>query len=309
MTTDAGTPIVGFVAPSGFVRDSEDLDAAARSFVQRGWRVEAGDSCFAREQRFAGPDELRGSELQRFCSDPRIDLVLAARGGYGLSRLLDRIDFAAIRRRNPIICGYSDFTAFSLAYLARASGVSLQGPSAVAFGAAQPEPFTVEQFFAVISSPSHALAFDTPAHAADAALEVSGTLWGGNLALVCALLGTRYFPQVDGGILFVEDVNEPAYSVERMLLHLFHAGVLQRQRALLLGEFNPMPPQPTDNGFDLESILAALRARLDIPIVTGLPFGHVARKATLPVGAPAQLVVRGGRAQLSFSGHPHLAAD
>ena len=99
-------------------------------FSARGWQVEAGDSMFARDQRFAGPDELRLADLMRFATDPSIDVVLAGRGGYGLSRLLDRIDFAAIKARAPIIAGYSDFTAFSLAYLARAGGVSLSGPSA-----------------------------------------------------------------------------------------------------------------------------------------------------------------------------------
>ena len=133
---------LGLVAPSGFMPDPAVVDRAASCFSSRGWRVEAGDSVFAREQRFAGSDELRLGDLMRFATDPAIDVVLSARGGYGLSRLLDRIDYAAIKARAPIIAGYSDFTAFSLAYLALARGVSFSGPSAGDFGATEPDPFT-----------------------------------------------------------------------------------------------------------------------------------------------------------------------
>src|SRR5512137_311619 len=176
---------LGLVAPSGFLPDPAVIDRAAGFFSRQGWRVIAGESVFAREQRFAGPDALRLAELQRFATDPSIDVVLSARGGYGLSRLLDRIDYAAIRARKPVMAGYSDFTAFNLAFLAR-GGVSFAGPSAGDFGAAQPDPFTVEHFFGVLGAPRYAvdLALDGPARSTE------GRLWGGNLAMLVALLGT-----------------------------------------------------------------------------------------------------------------------
>ncbi|MFN7570757.1 MAG: LD-carboxypeptidase [Betaproteobacteria bacterium] len=289
---------VGIVAPSAAVPDTAVIDRAAQRFAARGWQAQAGDSCFTRHERFAGSDQLRLAELQSFATDPRLDLVLAARGGFGLTRLLDRLDYAAIARRAPLACGYSDFTAFNLAYLARAGGVSLQGPSATELGAAQPDAFTVEQFFAVLDSPRHSLRF-----AADGpALTVAGKLWGGNLAMLCALVGTPYFPRVRGGILFVEDVNEPAYRIERMLLQLAQAGVLARQRAILLGDFVSIPAMATDYEYTLDSALAHLRTRLAVPIVRGLPFGHAPRKATLPVGARATLRVAGTEAELVFAG-------
>src|SRR5512137_1628032 len=128
---------LGIVAPSGYLPDPGVIDRAAGFFAKQGWRVVAGESVFAREQRFAGPDALRLAELQRFATDPSIDIVVAARGGYGLSRLLDRIDYSAIRARKAALVGYSDFTAFNLAFLAR-GGVSFAGPSAGDFGAEQP---------------------------------------------------------------------------------------------------------------------------------------------------------------------------
>jgi len=275
-------------------------DRAAHFFAQRGWQVQAGESCFARETRFAGPDELRLHDLQRFATDRRIDVVLSARGGYGLSRLLDRFDYEAIARAGRIIVGLSDFTAFNLAYLARAGGISFQGPSAGDFAAAEPDPFTVEQFFATLTRGEHSVEFGGEGPDCD----VTGTLWGGNLALVAALVGTPYLPRVRNGILFLEDVNEPAYRIERMFYQLLHAGVLARCRAIVLGDFSPVPAQATDNGFGLASAIAQLRGRLDMPVLTGLPFGHVPRKLTLPIGARARLRASAGRIDLTFSGHP-----
>jgi muramoyltetrapeptide carboxypeptidase len=287
---------VGFVAPSGFVPDAAALERAAALFTARGWRVQAGETCFERHQRFAGTDELRAAEMQRFCTDRSLDLVLAARGGYGLTRILDRLDFAAIRKADRLICGYSDFTAFNLAYLARAGGVSLHGPSAVDLGAESPDPLTVDTFFEVLEGGD----YETGLDADGPDCELRGTLWGGNLALVGALLGTPYFPRVRGGILFIEDVNEPAYKIERMLLQLEQAGVLAKQRAILLGQFDPVTPMANDNGFSIDTVVDGLRQRLTVPVVTGLPFGHLPKKLTLPVGLTVRLHVRAAHAALAW---------
>jgi muramoyltetrapeptide carboxypeptidase len=294
---------LGLVAPSGYLPDPAVIDRAAGLFSRHGWRVIAGESVFAREQRFAGPDALRLAELQRFATDPSIDLVLSARGGYGLSRLLDRIDYAAIRARKARLAGYSDFTAFNLAYLAH-GGVSFAAPSAVDFGAERPDPFTVEHFFGILQSRSYAVdvPLDGPART------VEGRLWGGNLAMLVSLLGTPFMPRVRDGILFVEDVNEPAYKLERMFLQLAHAGVLQRQAAVVLGDFEPVIRMPNDNGYGLLDVVERLRKVSGVPVYSGLPFGHVPRKLTLPVGGRARLVVRrGGRATLELSRYPFLA--
>ena len=303
MATKARALTLALVAPSGALPQGM-VDRAAQFFAARGWQVQAGESCFARETRFAGPDELRLHDLQRFARDRRIDVVLSARGGYGLSRLLDRIDFEAIHKAGRVIVGISDFTAFSLAYLARAGGISFQGPSAGDFAATDPDPFTVEQFFAALSNREHDVEFAGEGPDCD----LKGVLWGGNLALVTALVGTPYLPRVRGGILFLEDVNEPAYRIERMLYQLLHAGVFARCRAVVLGDFSPVPVQATDNGYSLAAAITHLRNCIDVPLLAGLPFGHVPRKLTLPVGARARLRARSGRIELAFSGHPTLRA-
>jgi muramoyltetrapeptide carboxypeptidase len=293
---------VGFFAPSGYLPDPTVMDRAADFFAARGWRVSAGESVFAREQRFAGSDELRAGELQRFATDRSLDVAIAARGGYGLTRILGEFDYQAIAAAGVPLVGYSDFTAFNLALLAQAGGISFQGPAASDFFLDEAAPdarrdlanarFNQEHFFAAISSAEHTTQFAGDAQAArHDGLDLRGRLWGGNLAMVCSLLGTPYFPQVRGGILFLEDVNEPAYRIERLLLQLLQAGVLARQKAIVLGEFCAVPVLPTDNGYDLAAVWEALRSRCPVPIIGGLPLGHGSRRATLAVGAAARITV------------------
>jgi muramoyltetrapeptide carboxypeptidase len=293
---------VGLVAPSGYLPDPAVADRAASFFSERGWQVCAGETVSARELRFAGSDELRCAELQRFATDPSLDVVVSARGGYGISRLLDRLDFAAIRKAGRILVGYSDFTAFGLALLARTGGISFQGPSAADFGSRGDSEFTIRSFFEAIEKPRVSIEFA----AEGPSCEAQGPLWGGNLSMLCAVVGTPYLPAVQGGILFLEDVNEAAYRVERMLVQLLHAGILQRQQAIVLGDFSPTPSLPNDNGFDLSVVVRYLRSVLTTPVVTGLPFGHGPRRVTLPIGAPGRLDVHAGEASLQFHGHPVL---
>jgi muramoyltetrapeptide carboxypeptidase len=135
-------------------------------------------------------------------------------------------------------------------------------------------------------------------------LHARGTLWGGNLTMVCSMLGTRHFPQVQGGILFVEDVSEHPYRIERCLLQLHQAGVLARQRAVLIGAVSGWKASPLDRGYTLKSAVAHLRSVTRMPVITGLPFGHVPTKVTLPLGVRVELAVQGREVLVGWSaGH------
>ena len=139
-------------------------------------------------------------------------------------------------------------------------------------------------------------------------LELEGPVWGGNLAVLCSLVGTPYFPRIDGGILFVEDVGEPPFRIERLLYQLQLSGVLGRQRALLLGDFSQCRPSGYDNGYGLADSFEQIRRAAGIPVLGGLPMGHEPDKFTLPFAAPARLRVAGGTAHLEFHDYPHLPA-
>lgn len=292
---------IGFYAPSGFALDPVAVDRAATRLAAMGARVTVDPTCRTREQRFAASDDERLAAVLRMAADPQVDLAIALRGGYGWTRLLPRIDFSALAAAGKQWLGYSDFTAFQLAALARAGMVTYAGPVVSDFGAAEPSAFTFDHCFGLLDGSCRevACALDGPN------VTCSGKLWGGNLAMVVHLVGTPHFPRIDGGILFLEDVGEVPYRVERMLYQLHHAGVLARQRAILLGHFTEYVLSANDGGYDMDTVVAQLRAVCATPILTGLPFGHVRDKLTLPVGGRCELAVRDGAATLRFFPHGH----
>jgi muramoyltetrapeptide carboxypeptidase len=288
------------VAPAGFATRPDAVDRAAALLAARGHRVRIDPTARSRWQRFAAPDDERLAAIARVAADAETDVAVMVRGGYGFTRLLDRIDFATLAAARKRWLGHSAFTAFQLAALARAGIVTYAGPMAsYDFGAASPSAFTLAHCFGVLENDG----WEARVALAGPSLRARGTLWGGNLAMVTHLVGTPYLPHVDGGILFLEDVAEHPYRIERMLYQLLHAGILARQRAVLLGAFTEYELNANDAGYDLAAAIAQLRARSPAPIFTGLPFGHVPDKLTLPVGGRCELDVRDEGARLLVSAY------
>jgi muramoyltetrapeptide carboxypeptidase len=301
---------IELIAPSGYPPDLARVDRGVERLQAAGHMVRGTERLQRKFQRFGGTDAERLADINALgdANHELADIVLAVRGGYGLTRLLAGIDYEGIVRRlceKPVILvGHSDFTALQLALMAKAGLVTFSGPMLNAdFGAEPLSGFTWENFWRMIESPEFGFAWKTES-ARDFA--VSGTLWGGNLTLLCSLLGTPYFPAVSGGILCVEDVNEPPFRVERLLYQLHLSGVLARQRALVLGDFSACQTTVYDNGYALPSVVEQLRAVSGIPVISGLPYGHCADKLTLPLGAKAELRVAGGMAYLKLSNYSHL---
>jgi muramoyltetrapeptide carboxypeptidase len=229
-------------------------------------------------------------------------VAMASRGGYGLTRLLDAINWRLLARsveRGTRWVGHSDLTTLQLALLAHRGAPCWAGPMALEdFGrsdeAGGVDEVTRDCFREAMSGELEAVGFRT--EPGFDGLAVKGLLWGGNLTMLVSLLGTRHMPseaQVKGGVLFLEDVNEHPYRVERHLLHLLQAGVLARQKAVVLGAFSHFKPSPLDRGYGIKAAVEHLRQACKVPILTGLPFGHVHPKVTLPVARPVQLLVQG----------------
>lgn len=294
---------IGICAPSGKVDESQ-LAHAVAYLEDLGHTVVMPDETLHAWRYFAGTDDERLAGFHAVLDNPAVDMVIAARGGYGLSRLLHRIDWNKVAASGKIFCGFSDFTAFNLAALANANLVTFHGPLlAVDFGRPDLDSFAQQHFWMALSRPSHRIDDIACDHGYDPR-RIDGTLWGGNLSLLAHLVGTPYWPSVDGGILYVEEIAEEPYAVERMFLQLYHAGVLGRQRALVLGDFGDCKPlNPVRYPYSMEEVVESLRLMLPIPVLTNLPFGHVPRKVTLPFGAPGTLSIREGRYSLRFSGH------
>lgn len=296
---------IRLIAPSGYPHNVYAMHRGIARLEKAGHRVSGLDVLERRELRFAGSDAERACDLNALAAGPLPDVVLAIRGGYGAHPLLPLLDYDGLRRLAgaPIaLIGHSDFTALQCALLARSGVATLGGPMlGPDVGAAELDPLTWDHLWRVLGADHAEAAWDAP-DAPD--LAVQGTIWGGNLAMLTSLVGSPYFPDIDGGILFIEDIAEPPFRVERMLYHLIHAGVLKRQKALVLGDFTSYRVAEYDNGYDLPVTFARIAAAAGIPLVRGLPFGHAAAKFTLPFGVPGRLDVAAGRARLAFAGHP-----
>ena len=296
-------------SPAGVVARAASLRRAVRRLRAAGFEASLDESALERHQRFAGADDTRLAALHRI-ADAAPSIALASRGGYGLTRLLDRIDWPRIARsvgRGTRWVGHSDLTSLQLALLAHARAPSWAGPmAAYDFGRSAEEggvdEVTQGCFAEAMSGELEAVGFRT--EAGFDGLGVSGMLWGGNLSMVCALLGTPHWPRVKGGILFVEDVNEHPYRIERCLLQLVQSGVVGAQKALVLGAFTEYRKSPLDRGYTLRSAVATVRAATRTPVLTGLPFGHVPTKVCLPVGTRVDLAVERREAFIGWR-HSH----
>ncbi len=296
------------IAPSGYCINQQAALRGVQRLTDAGHQVENDEVIRRRYQRFAGTDAERLVDVNSLASLTSPDtIVMPVRGGYGASRLLDRIDWQALasrQQRNPLlICGHSDFTAIQAGLLAQANVITFSGPMLAAnFGAETLNTFTEQHFWLALRKAQFTVEWQGDGPQCD----VQGTLWGGNLAMLISLIGTPWMPTIDKGILVLEDVNEHPFRVERMLLQLEYAGILNRQSAIVLGSFSGAAPNEYDAGYSLESVYAFLRSRLSVPLITGLDFGHEQRTVTLPIGANATLKNTRQGTQLTLSGHPTL---
>lgn len=324
-------------SPSGAVRDKAAFRRGIKRLQALGHEVEVDPAALASHQRFAGDDATRLAAIERAAASGA-DVALISRGGYGLTRILGELPYKAVAKaidRGTQFVGLSDFTAFQLAVLARTGRTTWAGPSLCeGFGGTDqadaadghghdggPDEIMQACFDDMIQGQGEGTGWRQRREPIPAATKIGafharhmgdeaefsikdGVLWGGNLAVLCSLVGTPYMPQIKRGILFLEDVAEHPYRIERMLTQLLHAGVLAAQKTIVLGQFTEYKLVPHDKGYKLQSVVDWLRSQIKVPVLTNLPFGHVPTKVLLPVGAPVDLLVQ-GRDVLLLWGHPH----
>lgn len=294
---------VAVVSLSGAVQP-ERLQAGLTRLQVLGCTVDTGDHVTRQWRYFAGTDDERLAAFHEVLVGDA-DIVFFSRGGYGASRLLHRIDWSKVAESGKVFCGFSDITAFSLAALAQANYVTFAGPLAASeFAQTDDLPardFTEAQFTGLLSAPQSG--YQYPEYVSDAehdARTITGTLWGTNLAMVAHLIGTPYMPNLDDGILVLEDIGEEPYAVERMFWQLKHAGILDKQRAIILGAFTDCKPGANLRyPYNMTEVIETLRDIAPCPVFTGFPFGHIPAKVTLPMGALATINLDGPRYTLS----------
>ena len=295
-------------SPSSAVRDKAAFRRGVKRLRALGHEVEIDADALSSYQRFAGDDATRLAAIGRAAASGA-GLAMISRGGYGLTRILADLPYAALVKAiesGTQFVGLSDFTALQLGLMTKTGAITWQGPCIGEDFGTEDNPDEIMQacFDDLLLAQGEGVGWRLPRGQASLAdHEIHGAkLWGGNFSVLVSLLGTPYFPKVRGGVLFLEDVGEHPYQLERMLTQLLHSGVLAQQKALVLGQFTNYKLVTHDKGFKLDTVVQWLRTQVSIPIVTGLPLGHVPTKVLLPVGAKVDLVLQGREALMAW-GH------
>lgn len=288
-----------------------------------GFKVNNPDIVQRQYLRFAGTDGQRVSDFQNIATGaiaaPK--LLLGVRGGYGAVRLLPKIDWQTLGRimqeRGTILAGFSDVTAIQCALLAKGGMSSLAAPMLYSeFGKTIPDKVSSRQFVEALSNPNLSIDVNRAdltskklplVLTADTSNTITGTIWGGNLSVVSALAGSDYLPRIDGGIVFLEDVGEQPYRIERMLYDLYLAGGFKHQQAIVLGAFSGIGADSYDTRYDVATVIQQLHKLTGLPIYSGMSFGHIENKYSFPLGARCQITPNtNGGYQLSFTDYPTI---
>jgi muramoyltetrapeptide carboxypeptidase len=297
---------VALVAPAGPLLERDDLARAESLCRALGYEPRLGLNAAQRHGYFAGSDEQRLADLNDALRNPDIDAVWCIRGGYGTTRILDRVDFAALAGRPKPLIGYSDITAILNAAIRHAGVVTFHAPMArVAMPA-----FSRSHFERVLGAPEPAGRLGRLPVPADVLLPrdnrivtlrggtAEGQLAGGNLTLLQCLIGTPHFPDLDGAILFLEDVGEDLYRIDRMLAHLRMVGALDRLAGVAVGRFTELKRHMSDGALGFDEVLANYFLPLGIPMAYGFPIGHIDDQWTVPLGVRARLDADAGELEI-----------
>jgi muramoyltetrapeptide carboxypeptidase len=284
--------VIGLVDPASATWEPVDIDIVVESVSALGFKAKRGARLLNRRGYFAGTDEERAADLNAMFGDPEVKAIQCVRGGWGSARLLPLLDWATIQRNPKVVLGFSDITALVLAIHAKTGLVTFHGPN----GASQWNPFNVDYFRRVLTA-GEAVTFANVKEIEEENLTVvenrvqtirpgtaRGRLLGGNLTVLTSIIGSGLLPEFDGCVLFIEDVDEAPYRIDRMLMQLRLTGILQRARAVIWGTCSKCEPDAGFGSLTITDVLNDHVKPLDVPAWQGAMIGHVDRQFTLPLG-------------------------
>lgn len=287
---------IALVAPAGAAPASQ-IEAASANIEKRGFKVRLAQGLDARRGYLAGHDKSRAAALNAAIRDPEVKAILCLRGGYGSPRILDQLDYEALKRQPKIIIGYSDITALLLAVREKSGLVAFHGPMGREWSLGKGiSPYAEKYFWDAFAAGSPLFSnwggerpagMKSPTAIVEGSAE--GRLTGGNLSLISSLMGTPYEIDTRGGILFLEEVQEKPFRIDRMLNQLRLAGKLKEAAGILLGAFTGCDAQDPEGDLSLSEVFLDYFASLGVPVLTDFPAGHVADQATLPMGVLVRL--------------------
>jgi len=281
---------IGIIAPAGPV-DRDEIRPAIEFLHQKGYKILSSRNLYRKKGYLAGSDDARLDDLMSMFANKSVKAIFCARGGYGSSRLLDRIDYDLIKKNPKIIAGYSDITALLFAIFRNTGLVTFHGPVL-----RDPGPWGRKNLNSLLKLLALKAPFEINLFGGDVIREgqVRGIIIGGNLSLICSLAGTPFMPRTRRAILFIEDKCEPLYRIDRMMNHLRLSGILEGLSGIIAGSFTGCGDMR-----DIKRILRDVSSGTGIPVVSGLPAGHDGKNMAIPIGIHADLDTKGMR--LSFS--------
>jgi muramoyltetrapeptide carboxypeptidase len=298
---------IGIVAPASAPPDPKAIDHSIAALEKLGFKPKLGANVRKRWGFLAGSDRERAADLMKMFVDRNVNAILCVRGGYGTARLLPLLDYEKIRANAKVFIGYSDITSLHCAFLVKANLISFHGPMLNSDFIKDDFPeFTLRSFLRTLIQPEPAASIKQGSRVEGRKKKSSGgdirilhpgkatgKLIGGNLSILCATLATPYQPSFKNKILFLEDLDEVPFRFDRMLTHLLNAGLLQQVAGVAIGInkncIDPKAKRCNEYRQTMEDVFKERLAPLKVPVVLGLPFGHVPMNATLPVGVKATL--------------------
>jgi muramoyltetrapeptide carboxypeptidase len=281
---------IGVIAPASIVEE-EKIKTATGLLESLGYYVRLGASCKSQWYSFAGEDLVRASDINTFFKDPNVDVILCLRGGYGSIRLMDRIDYKLIKENPKVFIGYSDITLLHLAFNQRSNLITFHGPMLASNMAGDYDPQTIQSLLTGVCHGVQPYVIENEAGQDLKSLVdgiAEGQITGGNLITLVSALGTPYAPDLNGKILFIEEVGEPPYRIDRALTQLFQSGKLRQVVGIILGSFTDCTPSD-DRDMALMEVLQDRLGNLGVPIVYNFRSGHCKPMMTLPLGARARI--------------------
>ena len=292
---------IGIISPAGPLNAQrlERLDRALNYLRQRGFRIFEGQHVREQTGYLAGLDEQRAQDFNDMFANPDVRAVFCSRGGYGITRLLDKIDYDLVQQHPKILVGYSDVTALSLALYEKCRLITFAGPM-LAIEMFDLQPTTADSLWNLLfgDTPTLTATVDNNAWRTVSPGQVEGVLLGGCLSVISPLIGTPYCPDFKNAILLLEDVGEDLYKIDRLFSHLKNAGVLSRINGIILGSFVDLTPDSNNNPVEFDDIISYYCAPLNIPVISNFPYGHVTVKYTFPIGCRVRLDAENGTVEI-----------
>lgn len=294
---------LGIIAPASAPPKPKNVDYAIAALEKLKFKTKLAKNVHKRHGFLAGSDRERAADLMQMFTDRKVDGILCVRGGYGTARLLPLLDYAVIKRNPKVFVGYSDITSLHSAFLVKSNLITFHGPMLNSDFAQDAMPaFTTQSFLRTLMRPEAPGDITVGYKGKVKTLHggvANGRLMGGNLTLLCASVGTPWQPPFRDRILFLEDLDEVPYRMDRLLTQLLNAGLLQQVAGVAIGINkgceDPMASKAKEYRQTLEAVFRDRLLPLQVPVVMELPFGHVPCNATLPVGAHVTLDATNGR--------------